>query len=107
MKQLQASRIVKQTNHAIPHTDKLEALIFAMAGKFLDKTDYNALKEEIKMTELGLFIYNDGKLDAQKEGAKNIFINGVSFELVRKSLTEISDEMLHEIYDEVMANKES
>ena len=104
---LQAFRIVKQTNYAIPDTDKLEALIYAMASKFLNETERNALKEEIKMTELGLLIYNDGKLDAQKENAKNFFINGASFDLVRKSIAEISDETLHEIYNEVMSNTKS
>ena len=78
-----------------------------MASKFLNETERNALKEEIKMTELGLLIYNDGKLDAQKENAKNFFINGASFDLVRKSIAEISDETLHEIYNEVMSNTKS
>lgn len=84
-----------------------------MANKFLNETEFNNLKEEMKMTELGLFLYNDGKADGIAEGisqeafdnAKSFLKNGVSFELVRKSIKNISDKELQEIYDEVMAEK--
>ena len=57
------------------------------------------------MTELGLMIYNDGIADEAAENAKNFFLNGATFELVRKSIHHISDEMLQKIYDEVMESK--
>ena len=97
-----AFKIIKQTENSISDAPKIEAVIYAMATKFLDQTDLNEVKEGIKMTELGLLIYNDGIADEAAENAKNFFLNGVSFEIVRKSIKHISDEALQKIYDEVM-----
>ena len=97
-----ALQLVKQTEHTIPDAPKIEAVIYAMATKFLDQTDLNEVKEGIKMTELGLLIYNDGIADEAAENAKNFLLNGVPYELVRKSIHHISDESLQKIYDEVM-----
>lgn len=112
---LKAFQIVQQTENSFPDAAKIEAVIYAMANKFLDATELKQLKEEIKMTELGLLIYNDGKADGISQGiekeaienAKNFFANGVSFEIVRKSIHHISDEVLQQIYDEVMAAKKA
>ncbi len=112
-----ALRIVRESEDSIPDVEKIEAVIYAMASKFLDSEDFKQIKEEIKMTELGLFIYNDGKADGISEGisqgieqealenAKNLFLNGAAFELVRKSIHTLSDEVLRKIYDEVNAGK--
>ena len=71
------------------------------------------------MTELGTMIYNDGKADGFSEGisqgisqnavenARNFFINGVSFNVVRDSIKTIGDSELKEIYNEVMACKKT
>ena len=84
-----------------------------MATKFLTAEELNNLKEGIKMTELGTIIYNDGVVQGISQGiereglenAKNLFLNGVSFQLVRDSIKSLSDETLQRIYDEVMAQK--
>ena len=47
----------------------------------------------------------DGVKNASMENARNFFANGISFEIVRNSIQALSDEVLQEIYDEVMANK--
>lgn len=39
---------------------KIEAMVYAMADKFLDSGDLEKLKEEIKMTRLGAMLYEDG-----------------------------------------------
>ena len=112
---LKAIRIVKQAGNTIPDVDIIEAVIYAMANKFLNETDLNAVREEIKMSPLGTLIYNDGIADGISQGisqnanenARNFFNNGASYELVRKSIKTLSDEVLHEIYDEVMASKKS
>ena len=69
------------------------------------------------MTELGTIIYNDGVAQGISQGisqgieknalenAKNLFLNGVSFQLVRDSIKSLSDETLQRVYDEVMAQK--
>lgn len=117
----EALRIIRQPEHHIPDADKLIAVIYAMASKFLDTQDLNEIKEAIKMTELGTLIYNDGVAQGISQGiekgisqgiekealenAKNLFINGAPFDLVRKSIHSITDEALEKIYNEVMASK--
>ena len=84
-----------------------------MATKFLTAEELNNLKEGIKMIELGTIIYNDGVVQGISQGiereglenAKNLFLNGVSFQLVRDSIKSLSDETLQRVYDEVMAQK--
>ena len=108
-----ALHIVHQSEGIVPDVEKIEAVIYAMASKFLTQTERNQIKEEIKMTELGALIYNDGITEGIQQGieqealenAKNFFINGTSYEVVRKSIKNISDEVLKKIYDEVMENK--
>lgn len=101
---LKAVRIVKQASSTIPDADIITAVIYAMANKFLNETDLNAVKEEIKMSPLGTMIYNDGVTENATENTRNLFINGVSFEIVRDSIKALSEEELRKIYDEVMAN---
>ena len=88
---------------------RIKAALYTMANKFLNEVDRNEVKEAIKMSPLGTLIYNDGKQDGisqnATENARNFFINGASFELVRNSIEGISEETLKEIYDEVMASK--
>ena len=102
-----AFQIVHNAEGVIPDADKLEAVIYAMASKFLDSSELNQLKEEIKMTELGLLIYNDGKAEgiekASMESARNLFLNGVQFDIVCRSIKDLSRDTLQNIYDEVMA----
>lgn len=45
------------------------------------------------------------RVEEATENAKNLFKNGVSYELVRKSIITISEEELQQIYDTVMAEK--
>ena len=108
---LKAIRIVKQAGSTIPDVDIIEAVIYAMANKFLSQEELNAVKEEIKMSPLGTLIYNDGIMEGiEKEALENahtLFINGVSFDVVCKSITSLSDEVLHKIYDEVMASRKA
>lgn len=41
-----------------------------------------------------------------EKNARRFFVNGVSYEVVRDSITEISPERLREILEEVMKTKE-
>ncbi len=114
---LKAIEIVKNASNIIPDADVIEAVIYAMANKYLSEADLNAVKEEIKMSPLGTMIYNDGVADGIAQGisqgisqnaiesARNFFINGAPYELVRASISGISDENLQEIYNEVMSNR--
>ena len=57
-----------------------------------------------KLYKKGLL--EEGRLEACIKNAKNFFENGASYELVRKSIEELTDAELKEIYNEVMASKE-
>ena len=102
---LKAINIIKQAQDVIPNVDIIEAVLYAMANKFLNDVDMNEVKEAIKMSPLGTLIYNDGVNEASIQNARNFFKNGVSFEIVRDSITSLSEETLKEIYAEVMATK--
>lgn len=48
-------------------------------------------------------LYEEGRTEEALENAREFFKNGVSYELVRKSIKNLSDEKLKEIYEEVVA----
>ena len=106
-----AFHILRQAGNETPDAKKIEAVVFAMANKFLESVDFDELKEEFKMTELGLFLYNDGKADgieqASLDNARNLLNNGISYEIVRNSIEQLTDKQLTEIYDEIMASKQT
>lgn len=58
-----AIHLVHQSQHIVTNANKIEVVIYAMASKFLDSTELMQIKVEIKMTELGAIIYNDGITD--------------------------------------------
>lgn len=47
---------------------KIEAMIYAMADKFLDAVDLEKMKEEIAMTRLGQMIWEDGMTKGEARG---------------------------------------
>ncbi|MBQ2901260.1 MAG: hypothetical protein IJE49_05375 [Agathobacter sp.] len=108
-----AFKIVRMAGESIQSLSVIEAVLYTMATKFLSQEELNSLKEEIKMTELGAIIYNDGISEGISQGisqnaienARNLFINGVSFEIVCNSITGISKQDLKEIYEEITAKK--
>ena len=66
------------------------------------------------LTEFSEELYKKGLLEEGRElgleeaciqNATNLFENGATYELVRASIKQLSDEKLQEIYDEVMASK--
>ena len=70
----------------------------------LTEFDEEAYKEGL--LEEGMEIGREqGREAACMENAKNLFMNSVSYELVRNSIKDISDEMLLKIYNEVMDSK--
>lgn len=116
---LHGFQLLRQAENTFNDVEKMESVLYAMASKFLDQSDLNQIKEEIKMTALGLSIYNDGIADGISQGisqgkieeainnARKLFKNGDPYELVRASIEILTDEKLQSIYDEVMAEKET
>ena len=57
-----AYRIIRKTTDVKKEdTAKIEAMLYAMADKFLDVVDLEKLKEEIAMTRLGQMIWEEGR----------------------------------------------
>ena len=53
---------------------KVEALVYVMADKFLEKAEMEQLKKEIKMTALGKMLYDDGARDGEARGEQKSLI---------------------------------
>lgn len=73
---------------------RMEAVLYAFACKFLEKTDLREVKETIGMTELGEMIWNDGLEAGMKQGKLVTIISQVTRKL-KKNLTpeQIAEEL--------------
>lgn len=68
----EALKITRLARDSIVEADKIEAVVYAMAEKFLDSVTLEQLKEAVGMTRLGQMMYNDGIEKAKYENAKNL-----------------------------------
>ena len=73
--------------------DKIEAMLYAMADKFLDTVDLEKLKEEISMTRLGQMIWEDGIEKGKEEGIEKGRVT-MLLELIRDGLLTMTDAAL-------------
>ena len=84
-------RIIHNTTE-IEKTDasKIEAMLYAMADKFLDAIDLEKLKEEMTMTRLGQMIWEDGI----EKGKVETLIRQIKIKLEKgKNVAEIADDL--------------
>lgn len=51
---------------------RLEAVIYAMADKFLEKIDLDEVRSEMRMTELGKMLYEEAEQKVKLESARNL-----------------------------------
>ena len=51
--------------------DKVTAMLYTLADKFLDEEDLNEIKETMTMTRLGQMIMDDGRKKGREEGRKS------------------------------------
>ena len=51
---------------------KIEAVIYTMAGKFLDSVSMKEIEEAIRMTELGRMLVEDGRTEGRAEGTARV-----------------------------------
>ena len=73
---------------------KVEAMLYIMAEKFLDSTEMEQLRKEIKMTRLGKMIYDDGLQEGREEGSRERLISLIQKKLAKgKTVEEIADEV--------------
>lgn len=70
-----AYRITRNTTEVEKEDlNKIEAMLYAMADKFLDAVDMEKLKEEISMTRLGQMIWEDGEKKGREEGKVSAYL---------------------------------
>lgn len=50
----------------------MEAVIYTMADKFLEKIDLDEVRSEMRMTELGKMLYKEAEKKVKLESAKNL-----------------------------------
>ncbi len=72
---LKSIRILKRAEKRLSKEDiqKMEAILYILSVKFLDKESLKTIKEEIAMTELGQMIWDD----ALEQGIKRGFEQGI------------------------------
>ena len=75
---LRAFEITKEaTGVSQEELRKIEAVIYAMADKFLDSADMEQVKETVKMTRLGKMVYEDGVQVGMKTGLQTGIQQGI------------------------------
>ena len=55
--------------------EKTRAMLYALADKFLDKTELDEIREVMRMTRLGQMLMEDGMEISQKESIRNLMKN--------------------------------
>lgn len=91
---LNAIRIVKDIDKKYRHD--VESILYAFANKFLEGKDLEKVKEEIKMTELGKSLIEEGKREGIREGKE---------EGKKEKAKEIARELLDILSIEMIAKK--
>jgi predicted transposase/invertase (TIGR01784 family) len=95
-------RISKNIDKAYRHD--VESITFAFANKFLTGKDLEIVKEELRMTELGKSLWNDGREDGIEEGKKEIVMNmaknGLKDEMIA-TMTGLSIEEVEKLKGEI------
>lgn len=102
---LNAIRVVKDIDKVYRYD--VESILYAFASKFLDGKDLEKVREEIKMTELGRSLINEGKVEGKEENAietaKRAIKKGMNDELISE-LTELSIEQIEIIKKAIKNN---
>ena len=91
---------ILQDNFGIPMTRELEKEVDEMCT-LADAIEERGIEKGI---EKGI---EQGTIQTSIDNAKRFFENGASFEIVRASITALTDEKLQELYDEVKKRKAS
>lgn len=71
---------------------KIEAVIYAMADKFLEEMDIEEIQEMMAMTKIGQVLVNRGKIEGKIEGMTDKLADQIGKKLKKgKTVTEIAD----------------
>lgn len=74
---------------------KIEAMIYTMATKFLEEADLEEMKEVVRMTELGRMLMNDGIAEGMEKGMEK-GMEQRSLQIARNLIGCISEELIAE-----------
>ena len=70
----------------ITYRHDVESIIYAFANKFLSGKDLERVKEELKVTELGKSLIDEGKKEKAIEIAKKAILKGMDNETIQSLL---------------------
>ena len=84
----------------ITYRHDVESIIYAFANKFLSGKDLERVKEELKVTELGKSLIDEGKKEKAIEIAKKAILKGMDNETIQ-DLTDLSIEDIELIRKEI------
>ena len=99
--------IQKATKIEKEDKDKIEAMLYAMADKFLDTVDLEKLKEEISMTRLGQMIWEDGIAEGKEKGKLSAYLELIHDGFITKEEAAIRLKMPLEELNILLNNKVS
>lgn len=85
------------------HRHDIEAVLYAFANKFLEGKDLEKVKEELRVTELGKSLMDEGKKEKAIEIAKNL-MDILSVEMIAKK-TGLTLEEVKKLKEEMENNK--
>lgn len=75
----------------------VESILYAFANKFLSGKDLERVKEELKMTELGKSLIDEGKDEGKKEKTIEIVKRAIKKGMDNKTIKELTDLDIDEI----------
>ena len=78
------------TGHLPIDKEKIEAVMYAMAEKFLDEIDLEEIKEDLKMWKIGKILMNEGRSEGWNEG-RNEGRNEGAIEATQKIIRNMKD----------------
>lgn len=78
--------------------EKIEAVMYAMAEKFLDEIDLEEIKEDLKMWKIGKILMNEGRSEGRNEGRNEGAIEATQ-KIIRNMKDKFSVEQIAEATD--------
>lgn len=82
------------TGHLPIDKEKIEAVMYAMAEKFLDEMDLEEIKEDLKMWKIGKILVDEGRNEATQK-----IIRNMKDKFSVEQIAEVTDMSIKEIED--------
>lgn len=92
---INAINVVKDVNKDYKYD--VESILYAFANKFLSGKDLERVKEELRMTELGKSLINEGKDEGKKEKTIEVVKKAIKKGMDNETIKELTDLDIDEI----------